>query len=253
MRIPIIAGNWKMYKTHLEAVKLVQSLWYEVSDVSGVEVVVCPPFTALRSIQTVIGMDKMNFKLGAQDVYFEEEGAFTGEISPLMLKALHVDYVIVGHSERRQYFKESDQDVNKKVLAVLAQGMRPIMCVGEPLEIREKGQAARYVEDQVVNCLQSVPEDRLGDMVIAYEPIWAIGTGRTASPEDANEMAGHIRRIVACIFSEPGFQKIRIQYGGSVKASNIKELMAGPEVDGVLVGGASLSADEFARIVRYRK
>ena len=234
-RRPIIAANWKMHKTHLEAIQAVQKLSYllDHGDAERVEVVICPPFTALRSVQTLIDSDKLPYGLGAQDVHPEEQGAFTGEVSPLMLQALRVTYVIVGHSERRQLFGEDDVLVNKKLRSVFAHGMTPILCVGETLEERDEASLARSV-------------------VIAYEPIWAIGTGRTAEPGDAGRVVELIRGTLAARYDDGLAEGIRVQYGGSVKPGNIREFMAHPEIDGALVGGASLDPEEFALIVKYR-
>lgn len=253
VRKPIIAGNWKMYKTHLEGVKLVQEINYNLDEKLDIEVVVTPPFTALRSISTVIKSDKMKIKLGAQNMHYMSEGPFTGEISPLMLKALDVEYVIVGHSERREYFDETDELINKKLKKALEVGIKPILCVGEPLRIREIGKQKQYVREQLNNCLEGLNENYVHNIVIAYEPIWAIGTGKTATPEDANFMISFIRQQVSKIFSPVISEKIRIQYGGSVKPFNIVPIMIQPEIDGALVGGASLNAQDFSEIVNYKR
>jgi triosephosphate isomerase len=253
MRRPIIAGNWKMFKTHLEAISFVQDLWLRVSENNVVEIVICPPFTAMRSVMTVIDSDKMSIKLGAQNVFYESQGAFTGEISPPMLKTIGVSYCVVGHSERREYFFESDDVVNKKVRALYEHLMIPIMCVGESIRIREEGKALSFVKEQVKRCLDGIPEQLIRSMVIAYEPIWAIGTGKTAYPIDANEMNGEIRQTISSLYSRKIADEIRILYGGSIKSSNIAEIMVQPEVDGALVGGSSLQVDEFALIVNYNK
>ena len=252
-RKPIMAGNWKMHHTHLEAIQVVQKLSYRLSaeDYGRCEVVICPTLTSLRSIQTVIEADNLPIGLGAQNVHWEDKGAFTGEVSPPMLVKLAVSYVIVGHSERRELFGETDEMVNKKVKAVLAAGMTPIMCVGETLEEREAGETEAKVSRQVQGGLDGVPAKQVGGMVIAYEPIWAIGTGRNATPEDANETIGTIRSMVAGLAGETAASALRIQYGGSVKPGNVAAIMAQPEIDGALVGGASLEADDFAQIVRW--
>lgn len=252
-RRPIMAGNWKMHHTHLDAIGVVQKLGYrlESEDYERTDVVVCPAFTALRSVQTVIDAERLPIGLGAQDVHWEDKGAFTGEVAPPMLVKLGVGYVIVGHSERREYFGETDETVNRKVKAVLAHGMTPIMCVGETLEEREAGQTQTKVSRQVQEGLAGLDPGAVGGLVVAYEPIWAIGTGRNATPEDANETIGVIRSMVAGLAGEAAGASVRIQYGGSVKVGNIASLMAMPEIDGALVGGASLDADEFARIVRW--
>ena len=254
VRRPIIAANWKMHKTHLEAIQAVQKLSYllDRDDAERVEVVVCPPFTALRPIQTLIDADRLTFGLGAQNVYWEEKGAFTGEISPPMLAALKCAYVIVGHSERRQHFGETDTMVSKKVRAVFDHGMVPILCVGETLEERDAGRTEDRVVAQVRAAMAGLGPDQAGTLVIAYEPIWAIGTGRNAEPADAGEVIGVIRRTLESLFGAPASASTRVQYGGSVKAGNIREFMAHPEIDGALVGGASLDPEEFALIVKYR-
>ena len=252
-RKPLISANWKMHHTHLEAIQVVQKLSYRLAaeDYERCEVVVCPAFTALRSVQTVIEADRLPMGLGAQNVFWEEKGAYTGEVAPPMLVKLGVSYVIVGHSERRELFGETDEMINRKVNAVLAAGMTPIMCVGETLEEREAGETAAKVSRQVQAGLDGLTPKEVGGMVIAYEPIWAIGTGRNATPEDANETIGTIRSMVAGLAGEGPAASIRIQYGGSVKPANIGAIMAQPEIDGALVGGASLEADDFAQIVRW--
>jgi triosephosphate isomerase len=253
-RRPIIAANWKMHKTHLEAIQAVQKLSYLLNsdDAEQVEVVVCPPFTAMRAVQTLIDADKLPFLLGAQNVHPEDKGAFTGEISPPMLKALKVRYVIVGHSERRQLFGEDDLFVNKKVRAVFANGMVPILCVGETLDEREAGGTESKVAQQIRRALDNVPPEQIAELVVAYEPIWAIGTGRNAEPGDA----GHVTELIRTTLAErvePGVAEgVRVQYGGSVKPGNIRDFMAHPQIDGALVGGASLDPEEFALIVKYR-
>ena len=253
-RRPILAGNWKMHHTHLDAIQVVQKLSYQLPPeiYDDVDVVVCPAFTALRSVQTTLDADRIPVKLGAQDVHWEAQGAFTGAVSPVMLQKLTVKYVIVGHSERRQLFGETDESVNKKVKAVLAHSMTPIMCVGETLEEREAGQTRAKVEGQVRAGLAGLKGEEVAGLVIAYEPIWAIGTGRNATPEDANETTGQVRSVVRDAFGKDAADAVRIQYGGSVKPGNIAELMSQEEIDGALVGGASLDPDDFARIVRYR-
>ena len=253
-RRPIMAANWKMHKTHLEAIRDVQKLSYLLNrdDVERVEVVVCPPFTALRAIQILIESDRLRFGLGAQNVHFEEKGAFTGEISPPMLSALKVRHVIVGHSERRELFGETDEMVNRKVRAVFAHGMIPILCVGETLQERDLGNTEEKVEGQVRAALAGVASEDVGKLVVAYEPIWAIGTGRNAEPADAGEVVGLIRSTLASLYSKEAADVVRVQYGGSVKPGNIREFMAHPEIDGALVGGASLDPEEFALIVKYR-
>ena len=253
-RRPIMAANWKMHKTHLEAIRDVQKLSYLLNrdDVERVEVVVCPPFTALRAIQILIESDRLRFGLGAQNVHFEEKGAFTGEISPPMLSALKVRHVIVGHSERRELFGETDETVNRKVRAVFAHGMIPILCVGETLHERDLGNTEERVEGQVRAALAGVASEDVGKLVVAYEPIWAIGTGRNAEPADAGEVVGLIRSTLASLYSKEAADVVRVQYGGSVKPGNIREFMAHPEIDGALVGGASLDPEEFALIVKYR-
>ena len=252
-RKSLIVGNWKMNATHLEAIQMVQKLSYrlEVRDYDRVEVVVAPPFTSLRSVQTVIEADRLWFGLGAQNVHWEESGAFTGEVSSLMLAKLSVDHVIVGHSERRQGFGETDEMVAKKAKAVAQAGMRPIVCVGETLEQREAGEAEGLVVSQVIASLARLDADAVATSAIAYEPIWAIGTGRTALPDDAGTMASIIRETVADKVSSDTADSVRILYGGSVNAANIKDFMAKADVDGALVGGASLDPDSFAAIVRY--
>jgi len=252
-RKPIMAGNWKMHHTHLEAIQVVQKLSYRLSseDYERCEVVLCPTFTSLRSVQTVIEADNLPMGLGAQNVFWEDKGAFTGEVSPSMLAKLGVSYVIVGHSERREIFGETDEMVNQKVKAVFKHGMTPIMCVGETLEEREAGETAGKVSRQVQAGLDGIDPKQVGAMVIAYEPIWAIGTGRNATPEDANDTIGTIRKMVAGLAGENPANAVRIQYGGSVKPGNVAAIMAQPEIDGALVGGASLEADEFAQIVRW--
>jgi len=253
-RRPIMAANWKMHKTHLEAIRDVQKLSYLLNkdDVERVEVVVCPPFTALRAIQILIESDRLRFGLGAQNAHFEEKGAFTGEVSPPMLRALKVRYVIVGHSERRELFGETDEMVNKKVRAVFAHDMTPILCVGETLQERDLGNTEEKVEGQVRAALDGVAPEEAPKLVVAYEPIWAIGTGRNAEPTDAGEVVALIRRTLASLYSAEVADAVRVQYGGSVKPGNVRGFMAHPEIDGALVGGASLDPEEFALIVKYR-
>ena len=253
-RKPIVAANWKMHKTHLEAIQAVQKLGYLVSaeDTESVEVVVCPAFTALRSVQTLIESDRLPFALGAQNVHWEDKGAWTGEISPGMLAALKCSYVIVGHSERRQLLGDTDEIVAKKVKAVYAAGMTPIACVGETLEHRESGRTDELVAGQVKAGLGGLTNEQARTLVVAYEPIWAIGTGRNAEPADAGQVIGVIRETLAAMYDQGVAQAVRVQYGGSVKAGNIRGFMAHPEVDGALVGGASLDPEEFALIAKFK-
>jgi triosephosphate isomerase (TIM) len=253
-RMPIVAANWKMHKTHLEAIQAVQKLSYllDRKDSDRVEVVICPSFTALRSVQTLIDSDRLPYGLGAQDMHAEVEGAFTGEVSGPMLAALDVSYVIVGHSERRQLFGEDDETVNRKVKAVFRNGMVPIVCVGETLEEREAGGTETKVTEQIRRAFDGVDASAAARAVVAYEPIWAIGTGRTAEPTDAGQVVEVIRATLADRVSAEVGDLVRVQYGGSVKPGNIREFMAHPEIDGALVGGASLDPEGFALIVRYR-
>jgi triosephosphate isomerase len=251
-RKPLMAGNWKMHHTHLEAIQVVQKLSYRLDDkdYKQVEVVVCPAFTALRSVQTTLEGDRIPIGLGAQNCYPEPQGAFTGEVSAPMLAKLNVRYVIVGHSERRELFGETDELVAKKVRAVLGAGMQPIVCVGETLEEREAGATDEKVSRQVRAAFAGIKAEDAQDCVVAYEPIWAIGTGRNATPDDANATISVVRGILRELVSSTA-DDMRILYGGSVKPGNIADLMAMPEIDGGLVGGASLDPDEFARIIRY--
>ena len=249
-RKPLISGNWKMHHNHFEAIQTVQKLSYALTkeDHALVDVSIHPPFTDLRSVQTVLDADSIPIALGAQNCHWEDKGAFTGEVAPGMLAKLNVKYVIAGHSERRELFGELDQHVNLKVKAA----MTPILCCGETLAEREAGSTEAKVSGQVIAGLQGVTAEQVGGLVIAYEPIWAIGTGRTATAEDAQTVCGAIRAVVAQSFGDTAAAKVRIQYGGSVKPSNAAELMAQPDIDGALVGGASLDADDFARIINYR-
>jgi triosephosphate isomerase len=249
MRRPIIAGNWKMNKTPEEAAVMVRELAPLVRD-TDVEVVICAPFTSLLAVKEAAA--GTNIRLGAQNMHWEEKGAYTGEISPVMLNALGVEYVIIGHSERRDYFAESDETVNKKVHSAIAHGLIPIICVGETLEQREQGITRTLVEGQTKAAFRGLTAENAKICVIAYEPIWAIGTGKTATSEDANEVIGYIRGTVADMFGQETADAIRIQYGGSMKPGNAAELMSMPEIDGGLVGGASLTAQDFSGIVNYK-
>ncbi|HPB45605.1 MAG: triose-phosphate isomerase [Microthrixaceae bacterium] len=253
-RIPIISGNWKMNLNHLEALTLVQKLSYNLAghNYDAVEVTVHPPFVDIRTVQTAIESDRMSIVLGAQNCYFEEKGAFTGEVAPSMLAKLNVSYVILGHSERREIFGETDEMVNKKVHAVFKAGMTPILCCGETQAEREGGEAEAKVGGQIRAGLAKLSTEQVASMVIAYEPIWAIGTGLTATPDDAQAMCKHVRTVVAEVAGQAAADAVRIQYGGSVKGGNASELMAQPDIDGALVGGAALDADDFARIVQFR-
>lgn len=250
-RRPIIAANWKMHKVHTEAIQFSQKLHYllEPPDYERCDIVVAAPFTDLRTLQTLFDADDMHFAIGAQDVYWEDAGAFTGEISPVMLRALDVAYVVVGHSERRELFGETDEDVARKVRAVVAHGMTPIMCCGETESERESGGAADKVVRQVRAGTADVAPTDVARMVVAYEPIWAIGTGKTATPDDAQEMCALVRSTIAELHGDTVAGAVRVQYGGSVKPGNIELLMAKPDVDGALVGGASLDPEDFARIL----
>ncbi len=253
-RKPIISGNWKMNHNHFEAIQCVQKLAYLLTkdDFAAVDVTIHPPFTDLRSVQTLIDADELRFILGAQHCHDADTGAFTGEVSALFLAKLNVSYVIVGHSERREIFGETDETVQSKIGAIQKSKMIPIVCVGETLAEREAGRTHDKVLGQVRSALEKRSIEQVKSMVIAYEPIWAIGTGKTATSDDAQRVISAIRGEVAKISSAPVAKAIRLQYGGSVKASNIAEIMSQPDIDGVLVGGASLDAAEFARICQYR-
>ncbi len=248
MRIPIIAGNWKMNKNVDEALEFVNQLKNEVNE-TDVEVVLCCPFIALSEVKKAIEGTKV--KLGAQNMHWEESGAYTGEISADMLLNIGVDYVIIGHSERRQYFNETDEIVNLKVKKAVAKGIKPILCIGETLEERESNQTFEVVKTQTVKALEGITEEDLKNIVIAYEPIWAIGTGKTASSQDANAVIANIREVVKELYNETVSEVVRIQYGGSVKSANATEIMNESDIDGALVGGASLEAKEFLGIVHF--
>ena len=252
MRRPLISANWKMNHSHFEAIQCVQKLAYLVGkdDLARVDVSIHPPFTDIRSVQTVIDADKLLFAVGAQNCHWEDKGAFTGEVSPLFLAKLNVQYVIVGHSERRQLFAETDDDVAKKLLAVQRHSMTPIVCVGETLDEREAGETEAKVLGQIRSALGGLKADKISSLVVAYEPIWAIGTGLTATSDDAQQVCAAIRGCIAEIGGNEAADGVRIQYGGSVKSSNIAELIGQPDIDGALVGGASLDPDEFARICK---
>ena len=248
-RIPLIAGNWKMYNTSAEGAAFIDDLAARVRGVTGRDIVVAPPFTGLAgAVRAAAGR---GIQVAAQDVYWEDEGAFTGEVSPGMLTDLGVTCVIIGHSERRQIFGETDEDVRKKVHAALHHGLLPIMCVGETEAEREAGQTEEVLARQLAHGLVTLQSEDAGRMAVAYEPIWAIGTGKTATPEIAQQAIGFIRRQLAEGAGEAAAESVRILYGGSVRPDNIDELMAQPDIDGVLVGGASLKADSFARIVAF--
>jgi triosephosphate isomerase len=252
MRKPLISGNWKMNLNHFEAIQTVQKLAYLVGkdDLEKADVSIHPPFTDVRSVQTLIDTDKLGYALGAQHCHWDDKGAFTGEVSPLFLAKLNVQYVICGHSERRELFGETDEMVAKKVAAIQQHGMTPILCVGETLAEREAGETETKVLGQVRAGLAGRSPQQIGSLVIAYEPIWAIGTGRTATSEDAQQVCAAIRGCVAEIAGAEAADTVRIQYGGSVKSANIAELIGQADIDGALVGGASLDPDEFARICR---
>jgi triosephosphate isomerase len=254
-RLPLMAGNWKMHENHLEAIALVQKLAFTLSDkdYTFTEVAVLPPFTALRSVQTLISGDKLKIGYGAQDVSAYDSGAYTGEISGPMLAKLGCTYVVTGHSERRQYHAETDAVVNAKVQACLRSSLTPIVCVGESLEVRRAGDHISHTLGQLDGSLATVPAAAVGALVIAYEPVWAIGTGEVATPEDAQEVCAAIRARISAIHGAETGLSVRILYGGSVKPGNIAPIMAQPDVDGALVGGASLDADQFAQVCRYRE
>jgi len=251
-RTPLISGNWKMHHNHFDAIAMVQKLAYllDKDTYDHVDVSVHPPFTDLRSIQTLLDADRIPIALGAQHCHWEDKGAFTGEISAAFLAKLAVRYCIVGHSERRELFGQTDQIVERTLLAILRHGMTPIVCVGETLAEREAGETFDKIHLQTRAALHGLSPTQVAGIVIAYEPIWAIGTGRTASSEDAQEACAAIRRLVADLHGDDAGSAVRIQYGGSVKPDNAAELLAQPDIDGALVGGASLDADSFAAIVR---
>jgi triosephosphate isomerase len=250
MRTPFLAGNWKMYKTTGEAVRFAQDLSYMLEDFDKeADIVVCPPFTALKSLSTFIEYEKPPFQLGAQNVHWEEEGAFTGEVSPLMLKELGVKYVIIGHSERRHIFGETNEMIERKVKAALKHGLYPILCVGEILEERESGKTSQVIQEQLLSAVENLSAEDVLKMVFAYEPVWAIGTGKSAFPEQANDASRRLRALIGSRFNPEVAKKIRILYGGSVKPENVAEFMAEPDIDGVLVGGASLDPVKFVKIV----
>ena len=256
-RKPIMAGNWKMNLDHVEATGMVQKLAWTLADKefdgTSVDCVVVPPFTDLRTVQTLIDGERMPITLAAQDVSAHDSGAYTGEVSAAMLAKLRVTYVVVGHSERRQFHAETDEIVNTKAQKVLAAGMTPIICVGEGLDIRKEGRHVEYTLNQVRGTLAGLAAEQVAGLVIAYEPVWAIGTGEVATPEDAQEVCGAIRKEVASLYDDATAEAIRIQYGGSVKSGNVAQIMAKPDVDGALVGGASLQPEEFAAIVLFDK
>ncbi len=255
-RTPIMAGNWKMTLDHLQAISLVQKLALTLEglkhDFATTEAAVIVPFTDIRSVQTLVDAEEFDISYGAQDVSIHDSGAYTGEISTNMLSKLGCSYVVVGHSERREYHAESNELVGKKAKKVLDAGMTPIMCCGEALEVRKEGKQVEFVLGQIAEMLAGLSADEVAKSVIAYEPIWAIGTGEVATPEDAQEVCGAIREKVAELYDDATAESVRIQYGGSVKSSNVKDIMAQPDVDGALVGGASLDAEEFAKIVTFQ-
>ena len=248
MRKKIIAGNWKMNKTVAEAVDLASAIKLDLASCSAVDVVLCPPFTAVKAVSDVVSETLIN--VGAQNMSSEENGAYTGEISHAMLKELFVRYVILGHSERREYYKETDYWINRKVRKALERNLRPILCVGEKLEQREAGDTEKVVEVQIREGLKDVPPEAFAELVIAYEPVWAIGTGKTATSAQAQEVHAFIRGIVQDMVGEAAAQAVRIQYGGSMKPDNAAELLSQPDIDGGLIGGASLDAASFAAIVK---
>ncbi len=254
-RLPFIAGNWKMNKTVREALDLIRELKASISGVIGVEgeveVAVAPPFTALYAVHKEL--EGSSIRLAAQNLYWEEKGAFTGEISPPMLKEVGCHYVIIGHSERRQFFGESDETVNRRINAALAQGLKVIFCIGETLREREEGKTFSLIERQMEGGLKGLGGQGMGNMVVAYEPVWAIGTGKTATREQAEEVHRFIRGKLERLYSKEVSEEIRIQYGGSVTPDNIKGLMNQPNIDGALVGGASLKAESFSKIVRFKE
>jgi len=249
-RTPIIAGNWKMHMTVPEAVELVKGFMPSCSNKDGVEVVVAPPFTAILPLAVL--MDGTGIKLAGQNMHHEPKGAFTGEVSAAMLKDAGCAYVIIGHSERRQYFGETDGSVNLKVKAAFANGLMPIMCVGETLDEREKGDAFKVIERQLSGGLSGISAAQMGSVVIAYEPVWAIGTGKTATPAQAQEVHAFIRGWLTTAYGGGVSSEVRIQYGGSVKPDNVSELMGMEDIDGALVGGASLKADSFSALVNFK-
>jgi triosephosphate isomerase (TIM) len=254
-RKPLMAGNWKMNGNHLEAIALVQKLAFTLNDkdYNATDVAVLPPFTSLRSVQTLIWGDKLRISYGAQDVSQRANGAYTGDISASMLAKLGCTFVLAGHSERRKYHQEDDALVNAKIKALLGVEITPMLCVGEELEIRRQGDCVPYVLGQLDGSLAGVHAEQVADMVIAYEPVWAIGTGEVATPQDAQEVCGAIRARISEVHGSETATRVRILYGGSVKADNIAAIMDQKDVDGALVGGASLDAGEFARICRYRE
>lgn len=250
MRVPLIAGNWKMNNTIEESLDLAKSLAeFSKNFNKDREILICAPFTALFALKAVLKGSKI--RLGAQNMHYEESGAYTGEISPLMLKDIGVDYVLIGHSERRQYFNENDEFLNKKLKSALKHGIKPILCVGETLEQREANIEKETVKAQIVKGLDDIDSDCFKNIVIAYEPVWAIGTGKTASSDQANEIISYIRDVIKELYDEKISENVIIQYGGSVKGSNAAEIMAKPDIDGALVGGASLKAEEFINIINY--
>lgn len=253
-RTPLMAGNWKMNLNHLEAIAHVQKLAFALSekDYQAVEVAVLPPFTDLRSVQTLIDGDKLKIKYGAQDISAHASGAYTGEISGAMLAKLSCSYVAIGHSERRQYHGEDEPLINAKVLAALQHGVTPILCVGEELEVREAGNHVAHTLAQLDGALKDVTAEQAATLVVAYEPVWAIGTGKVCGEDDAQEVCGAIRGRLKELYDEGTSEQVRIQYGGSVKSGNVAKIMAQPDIDGALVGGASLDAEEFVKIVRFR-
>ncbi|RDY26406.1 triose-phosphate isomerase [Romboutsia weinsteinii] len=247
MRKPIIAGNWKMNKTIAEALEFVNDVKDRVTT-TEVDAVICAPFLALKDLKEAT--KGTNIKIGAQNMHFEESGAFTGEVAPAMLKEIGIDYVVIGHSERREYFNETDETVNKKVLKALEVGIDPILCCGETLEQREASQTKEVCKVQVEKGLENVSKEDLAKVVVAYEPIWAIGTGKTATAEDANDVIAYIREVIAGLYGELA-NDVRIQYGGSVKPANVSEIMSQSDIDGALVGGASLAANDYVELVNF--
>ena len=249
-RKPLMAGNWKMYKTAPEAVELVNGLKKNLADVKDREALVCVPFTDLQAVAQVL--KNSNIAYGAQNMHWESKGAFTGEISPVMLKDAGCKYVIIGHSERRQYFGETDETVNKKMKAAFAAGIVPIVCIGETLQEREKNITLQVIEKQVKGGLVGLTPEQAGTVVIAYEPVWAIGTGKVATPQQAEEVHASIRKLYGQLYGVDAAEAVRILYGGSMKPDNVSELMKQPDIDGGLIGGASLEVDSFTKIVKYQ-